>query len=152
MQDSESEARKFWAEKEAEKGGKVNFYTFATFIGRSSDRHVTNGGLLYTIDDRVYFEDFEKDNWLMKLISRKSKYEKTEFNFAIDDIAETKVISRNSAMNCIAGYADHTETRSLSPFMKIFSKPIVQIDLKTGQSMFFDIMRAADFFKALQRP
>ena len=59
MRDVQNEAKKFWEEKEAEKGGKVSFYTFATFLGRSSDRHVTNGGLIYRIGERVYFEDFE---------------------------------------------------------------------------------------------
>jgi hypothetical protein len=151
MRDMEEEARNFWKDKEAEKGGKVNFYTFATFLGRSADRQVTNGGLIYTIDDRVYFEDFEKESWLIKLISKKQKYEKTEFSFDISDINRSKIISRNSALNCIAGYVDSENTRILSPLMKLFSKPVVQIVMKNGTSMFFDIMRAGDFINTLNK-
>ena len=99
MKDVESEARKFWEEKESEKGGKVTFYTFATFLGRSSDRQVTNGGLVYIIDDKIYFEDFEKENWLVKLISRKQKYEKTEFSVKRSEISLTRIVTRNSALN-----------------------------------------------------
>ena len=77
MHDVENEAKKFWEEKEAEKGGKVSFYTFATFLGRSSDRHVTNGGLIYRIGERIYFEDFEKENWLVRLIARKQTFRQT---------------------------------------------------------------------------
>ena len=150
MKDVESEAKKFWEEKEAEKGGKVTFYTFATFLGRSSDRQVTNGGLIYCIDDRIYFEDFEKENWLIKLVARKSKYEKTEFNFKTDDIEDTKIVSRNSALNCIAGYTEGSETKPLTPLMRLFAKPVVQIIMKNGTSMFFDIMRASDFLDSLK--
>jgi len=152
MRDVENEARKFWEEKEAEKGGKVSFYTFATFLGRSSDRQVTNGGLIYRIEDKVYFEDFEKENWLMKLIARKSTYEKTEFSFKISDIELTKIISRNAALNCIAGYAESSNTKPLSPLMRVFAKPVVQITMKNGTSMFFDIMRVSEFLEALKTP
>ena len=123
MRDVENEAKKFWEEKEAEKGGKVSFYTFATFLGRSSDRHVTNGGLIYRIEERVYFEDFEKENWLVKFIARKNRYEKTEFNFKIEDIEDTKIISRNAALNCIAGYTASSETKSLTPFTPTRNSP-----------------------------
>ncbi len=149
MKDVENEAKKFWEEKEAEKGGKVTFYTFATFLGRSSDRQVTNGGLIYIIDDRIYFEDFEKENWLLKLVSRKQKYEKTEFSIKSGDISLTRIVSRNSALNCIAGYCESSETKELSTFSKLFAKPVVQIMMKNGSSLFFDIMRASDFIRAL---
>ena len=149
MKDIESEARKFWEEKEAEKGGKVTFYTFATFLGRSSDRQVTNGGLVYIVEDKVYFEDFEKDNWLVKLISRKQKYEKTEFSVKKGDIASTRIVTRNSALNCIGGFCESMETRELGGFMKLFAKPVVQLVMKNGSSLFFDMMQGQDFLKAL---
>jgi len=149
MKDVESEARKFWEEKEAEKGGKVTFYTFATFLGRSSDRQVTNGGLVYIIDDKIFFEDFEKDSWLVKLIARKKQYEKTEFIIKKGDISLSRIVTRNSALNCIAGFCESQETKELSVFMKLFAKPVVQIMMKTGSSLFFDMMRGQDFIKEL---
>ncbi|MCK4923361.1 MAG: hypothetical protein KAS61_00220 [Spirochaetes bacterium] len=149
MKDVKNEAKKFWEEKEAERGGKVTFHTFATFHGRSSDRQLTNGGLIYIIDDRIYFEDFERENWLIKLISRKQKYEKTEFIIKIKEISLARIVSRNSALNCIAGFCESLETKELSAFTKLFAKPMVQIMMKNGSSLFFDIMRANDFIKVL---
>ena len=149
MKDVESEARKFWAEKEAEKGGKVTFYTFATFLGRSSDRQVTNGGLVYIIEDKIYFEDFEKENWLVKLIARKKTYEKTEFSIKRGEISQTRIVTRNSALNCIAGFCESLETKELSALMKLFAKPVVQIVMKNGSSLFFDMMQGQDFIKKL---
>jgi hypothetical protein len=149
MKAVENEAKKFWEEKEAERGGKVTFYTFATFLGRSSDRQLTNGGLIYIIDDKIYFEDFEKENWLIKLVARKKNYEKTEFSIKVKEISLTRIVSRNSALNCIAGFCESLETKELSAFSKLFAKPVVQIMMKNESSLFFDIMRANDFIKAL---
>ncbi len=149
MQDYSEEARKFWAEKEKEKGGKVSFFTFATYLGMSSRRSPSYGGLMYIIDKKIYFEDFEKENWLVKLMGRKQKYEKTEFNLNVKDIVETKVVSRNSAFNCMAGYISGEETRPLSPLLKILMKPILQINLKNRSSLFFEIMKLQDFLKSV---
>lgn len=149
MQEFTEEAKKFWAEKEKEKGGKLSFFTFATYLGMSSKRSPSLGGLLYIIDNKIYFEDFEKDNWLIKIIGRKQKYEKTEFSINIKDISETKVISRNSAFNCMAGYIKGEETRALSPFLMVLMKPILQISLKNKNSLFFEIMKLQDFLKTV---
>ena len=59
---TDSSANGFWKEREDEKGGKIQFNTFATFIGRSGEKKVDLGGLVYLINNIVYFEDFEKDN------------------------------------------------------------------------------------------
>ena len=114
----EEDAQQFWTEKEREKGGKVGFYTFATFLGRSGDKPLSLGGLIYTIDETVYFEDFEKDSWFAKIISRRQKYEKTEFSFDIKDIEEVKIVSKNSALNCVSGFIDENETK---PFSRLFA-------------------------------
>jgi hypothetical protein len=149
MKDVEQEAREFWAKKEEEKGGRVTFYTFATYLGRWSDRHVALGGLIYTIKNSIYFEDFEKENWMLRIIQRKSKYEKTEFHVDMDDISGTKITSRNSALNCIEGFVGPENTKTLAPLMKLFVKPVVQINLKNGSALFFEIMKAGEFIKSL---
>jgi hypothetical protein len=84
------------------------------------------------------------------MIARKNKYEKTEFSFNIPDIAFTRIVSRNTALNCIAGYTESSETKSLSPLLKLFAKPVLQIAMEGSFSMFFDIMRASEFVGVLQ--
>ncbi len=149
MKDVEKEAREFWAKKEEEKGGKVAFYTFATYLGRWSDQSMTLGGLVYIIKSNIYFEDFEKENWIMRIVQRKSKYEKTEFSIDMNDISETKITSRNSALNCIEGFIEPGNTKTLAPLMKLLAKPVVQINLKNGSALFFEIMKAGEFINAL---
>ncbi len=152
MRDTQDEAREFWARKEEEKGGKVDFYTFATFLGMSDDSNAMLGGLLYTIDGKIYFEDFEKENWILKVIGRKQKWEKTEFTIKLDEIARVKVVPRGSALSCIGGRLNGEETKAASFVMRIFTKPVVQLLMKNGTSYFFEIMQLGDFMKAVQPP
>jgi hypothetical protein len=147
---SSEEAEEFWAEKEKEKGGKVSFFTFATFIGHTGGRPSTLGGLLYIISERLYFEDFEKDNWFAKIVSRKKNYDKTEFELNIKDIEETKIISKSSALNCIAGIVKDEDTKQVSFVTKALFQSIVQIRMKNSISYFLDIMRDKEFVTALK--
>lgn len=146
----EEEAREFWRNKEREKGGPVSLYTFAIFIGRSEDRILNLSGLLYTVESKLYFEDFEKENWLMKIMNRKSAYEKTEFFVSTGDITGTRIVSRNSAMNCVEGFVGVQETKVLGNALRFFSKPILQINLRNGTALFFDVMKLGEMQKALQ--
>jgi len=150
MEEVNNEAKIYWDEKEKEKGGEVEFFTFATYLGRSSERSAAFGGLLYIINKKIYFEDFEKESWLLRLMGKKRKYEKTEFSIDINDITKTKVTSRNSALGCIEGYVNADETKTLSLLLKIISKPIVQMTLSNGSAIFFEIMKLGDFIKAVQ--
>jgi len=147
---TDDESRKFWEEKEREKGGKVDFFTFATFLGTSSERQVNTGGLLYTIAGRIYFEDFERENWFSKILGRRQKWEKTEFSIDRNDIAEFKRVSKNSALNCITGLVADTETRSISPIVQFLAQSVLQIRLKRGYSLFLDVMREKDFLTAIK--
>jgi len=143
------DTNKFWADREQLKGGKLRFFTFATLLGRSGEKAITLGGLLYIIDDTITFEDFEKDNWLFKLMNRKKSYEKTEFDLKVADIAETKLVSKNTALNCISGNLPDTNTKPLNGFNLLFNQKVFQLRLKSGNSLFFEIMKAKEFGETL---
>jgi hypothetical protein len=141
----EDEAKKFWGEKEKEKGGKVSFYTFATYYGQSGDQAHNLSGLLYKVDGRLYFEDFEKESWFLKLLNRKSNYEKTEFLIPVNEIVGTRLVTRSSALNCIEGFIGISETRSMSGLLRVFAKPLVQINMMNAKAFFFEIMKLNEF-------
>jgi hypothetical protein len=147
---TDEESRKFWEEKEREKGGKVGFFTFATFLGISSEKQVNTGGLLYTIDGKICFEDFERENWFSKILGKRQKWEKTEFSVEKSDIAELKRVSKNSALNCITGLVPDTETKPISRIFQFLAQSVLQIRLKRGYSLFLDIMREKDFIAAIE--
>ena len=142
------ESRHFWEEREKQKGGKVSFFTFATFLGRSGDKTLNLGGLLYLINKTLIFEDFEKENWLLKILNRKKGYEKTEFDIKRKDIAEIKLVSKNTALNCISGFINDVDTKSLSGVGGLLLQKVFQIRMKSGYSLFFEIMKIKEFLAA----
>ena len=85
------------------------------------------------------------------MVSRKSKYEKTELSFNIQDIEEIRIVSKNSALNCISGFIDEKDTKTFSRLFALLFQSAVQLRLKTGVSLFFDIMRDKDFINALKK-
>ncbi len=76
----------FWKETARKRGGEIGFFTFATLLGRSADVVLNFPGLLYTVGDMVWFEDFERDNWLSRILGGKGKYQKTEISFPAAEI------------------------------------------------------------------
>ena len=139
----------FWRHTGEKRGGEVGFVTFATFLGQSADRVLGFPGLLYTVGETVWFEDFEKDNWLARIIGGRQKYEKTELSFPVSDALFTRVVSRRSAYRCIGGSLNPSELPPLSPFVRLFTTSVVQVGLKGGPSLFLEIMRQKEFLDLL---
>lgn len=128
----------FWAEIEEKRGGKVVFFTFSKYVGRSRSEVDNLPGLLYVINDIAYFEDFEKDNMLAKLIGRKKKYEKTEFSFPLENVTKVQFVSQGNALKCISGLVADEELKGMTKLTRIFTNPVYQVILNTGESIFFE--------------
>jgi hypothetical protein len=136
----------FWRQTAEKRGGKIGFFTFATFIGKSSDKLMGLPGLLYTVGEAVWFEDFERDNWLSRIISSRQKYEKTELTFQLSEIRFTRIVSRVGASRSIGGAVSPEKLAPASFFTKVFSTPVAELGLTDGSALFFEIMQRKEFF------
>ena len=145
-----AEQDEFWEEREEKAGGKIQFQTFATFIGRSGEKRLDLGGLVYIINNIIYFEDFEKESFFIKILGKKRKYSKTDLRFPLDTIQSVKEVSLGEGVNCINGFISEKETKNISPFMKLFSNPILQLSMEGGGACFFDIMKRKEFIEILR--
>ena len=76
----EEDPEEFWRQTAAKRGGEIGFLTFATLLGRSADQPLDLPGLLYTVGDAVWFEDFERDNWLARGVKKKPNTGVTSMN------------------------------------------------------------------------
>jgi hypothetical protein len=101
------------------------------------------------VKNRLYFEDFEKESWLLKIMNRKSTYEKTEFFLNTSDIVLSRVTSRGSALNCIEGYVEPENTKSVTGIMQWFVKTVLQISMNNGTAHFFEIMKMGQLLELL---
>ncbi len=144
-------AAEFWRRTAQKRGGEIGLYTFASYVGRSGDKYFGLPGLMYTVGNTVWFEDFQKDNWLSSLLdARKKSYVKTEFEFSKGDVAFTKLVSFPNAMRCIKGGMDPAKVPTISSLTKFFSTTVVEIAFTQGHCMFFEIMKweeMIDFLK-----
>ncbi len=135
----------FWRQTAAKRGGEIAFLTFATLLGRSADQPLDLPGLLYLVGETLWFEDFERDNWLSKIMGGRKKFEKTEISFLRGEVRAVQLVSRAGAARCIAGAVPAERLSPVSAVGRIFSTPIVQVSLSNGTSLFFDMIRRGDF-------
>jgi hypothetical protein len=135
----------FWRQTAAKRGGEIGFLTFATLLGRSKDQLLDLPGLFYRVNETFWFEDFERDNWLAKIIGGRRKFEKTELSFSLQEVRMTQLVSRASASRCIAGAVAAEKLVPVSAVGRILSTPIVQVSLESGAALFFDMIRRVEF-------
>jgi hypothetical protein len=147
--DTES-VSEFWSRTAEKRGGQIGLCTYANYLGRTQDQILELPGLLYTVGDMVWFEDFEKNNWLARLINVGSKYQKTELGFPRSEVDYTRVVSRGAALRCIRGSVDAKNTRPLLSAAKIFFTPVVQISFTAGHSLFFEVLRQKELLGFLK--
>jgi hypothetical protein len=139
----------FWRATAEKRGGSIGFLTYASLLGRSNEPTIDRPGLLYTVDQAVWFEDFERDNWLSRMVSGKSTFVKTEITFAIPDVAFTRLVSRSAALRCIAGTMEPAQVPEATPLGRLLSTPFVAVGLRDGTALFFDVIRRKEFMDVL---
>ena len=135
----------FWRITGEKRGGEIGFFTFATLLGRSGDGPLGLPGLLYTVGDRIWFEDFERDNWLSKILGSRQKYEKTEFCFDKSEVIFSRLVSRAGAYRCIGGSIGPELLNPMSAFSRLFAAHALQVGLQDSSSVFLEIMREGEF-------
>ena len=135
----------FWRQTAEKRGGEVGFFTYATFLGRSGERVLGLPGLLYEVGEMIWFEDFERDNWLARIVGSRQKYQKTEASFPKSEVLFTRLVSRRSAYRCIGGGASPESLAPLPAIARLFATPVVQVGLRGGFSLFLEILQQGEF-------
>ena len=148
----EQDLAAFWRGVGERRGGEVGFYSFATYTGRTGEGPVGLAGLLYRVGDRFWFEDMERDNWLMRILPPRRPFAKTEIFFERNEVAAVRAVSRATAYRCLRGGVRPGETAALGRLGRLFSTPVVQVLLTDGSALFFEVMREREFLAATSTP
>jgi hypothetical protein len=141
----EESPTEFWQQTAEKRGGPIGYMTYGSLLGRSGDTLVDLPGLVYTVGDSVWFEDFERDNWFARIVTSKKKFEKTEFSFPRADVTLVRMVSRGAAIRCISGNLPADRLPQLGFFGRIFSTPVIQVSMQGGTALFFDILQRREF-------
>jgi len=146
---TEDEVSEFWSNIEKEYNAKIRFKTYAILLGKSSDALVNISGLLYILNQKGVFENFEKSPGLFQLFARRQKFEKFKIEFSVEDVLDVKEVSNRTAHRCIFGSIKESETGPIKPYQTFLSKSICQVRMRSDYSLFFDLLDARSFISYL---
>ena len=102
-------------------------------------------GLLYTVNETAWFEDFEKDNWLYRVMTGNRKFEKTEISFGLDEVTGVRPVRRGAAARCLSGSVRADALPTSSALSQFFAAPVTAVTLRTGATIFFDLLKRKEF-------
>ncbi len=137
---TKNEISEFWNNIQRENHGKVRFKTFAILLGKSEDVFLNITGILFIIDHRMIFENFEKGRNRFLFVTRKEKFQKYKIGFSVEEIMDIKEVSSRTAYRCISGSMKHSETKVIGRYYRFLTKNICQIRLRFDYSLFFDLL------------
>lgn len=138
----------FWHGVETRRGGPVTFSTFATLAGSAGGAgggRADLAGLLYVVNGTAWFEDFEKDNWLYRVIGGGKNYQKTEVSFSLAEVTSVRFVSKMRASQRMSQAATAAALPESSRLFQFFSTPLVQVALKNGTMLYFDMLERRKF-------
>jgi len=145
----EQDLASFWRGVGERRGGEVAWYSFATYVGRAGGGAVLLPGLLYRVGDRFWFEDFERESWLLRILPPRRPFAKTEVVLDRASVAGCRAVARGAAYRCVRGAIAPGATPALGRAARLFSTPVVQVTLADGGALFFEVMRERELLADL---
>ncbi len=137
---------------EDENGGKLIFKTYSLYLGKSGEGVTNLGGLLYAVNNRIIFEDFEKQGGMLQLlVKRQDKYEKTKFSFPVEDVSSVYTVTRRKALKAVASGRNPSDIAPVPSYMKILFRTITQILLRDGSAYYFELIDEKSFRDFISR-
>ena len=142
----DEENNKLLAKMELENGGKLEFRTYAQFLGKSGDKTKNLGGLLFFVGDRLIFEDFERQGGsLMLLFRKRAEYTKFKFQINVTEIERIDLVNLSQAIKVVKYNSDPKRLTGVSGIRKILFRNITQVLLKNGSAYYFEIFDIKSF-------
>ncbi len=142
----DEESNKLLAKMELENGGKLEFRTYAQFLGKSGDTTKNLGGLFFFVGDRLIFEDFERQGGsLMLLFRKRAEYVKLKFQITASDIERIDLVNLSQAVKVVKYNSDPKRLTEISGLRKILFRNVTQILLKDGSAYYFEIFDLKGF-------
>ncbi len=141
------ESEKLIRELEEQNGGKIRYKTYALYIGRSGEGGREVGGLLYGIDDRLIFEDFERQqNSMLQLIStKKPEYEKFKLIIPTGQILSIRSVILNHAKAAISGRIQPAKVAEATGLRRMFGRNAVELQLSGGGALYLELFDVKGF-------
>jgi len=142
----DEESNKLLAKMELENGGKLEYRTYAQFLGKSGEGTKNLGGLLFIVGDRLIFEDFERQSsTIMLLFHKKKEYVKLKFQISTDEIERVNLVNLSQGLKVVKYNKDPKNLTEISAIRRLIFRNVTQILLKNGSAFYFEIFDSKGF-------
>ena len=148
----DQETKDFLNSLEKENGGQIIFKTYAVLIGLSNGQNINLGGLLYIINNTLYFEDFEKQGGLFGLIaSRKKKtYEKYKTSIDISSIEDLYSVKINAVKAAAGGKLSQEQLVPVNGFQKKLFQTAVYLSRSGEPGWLLEVIDSKAFINIIR--
>ena len=131
----DNEIELYWKKKEEENSSKLITSSFSYFYTNGSK----TSGLLYLMENGVYFENFESKNWFFQIMNKKAKFVEIKIKFLFEEIK-----------SCID--PNKIEKKSFFSVILDFFKPkeyIIELETNSGKYLFELLNNNKSFLKII---
>lgn len=148
----QNDTDKLLSRLEEENGGTIRFRTYCTLHGLSDGTIVGLGGLLYIVDDRLIFEDFEKEsNSIVSLFStRKQTYRKYKISNDISRITGIRFVSAGALKRSLKRGMPTDRLSALPPLWRKLLQPVIEISFKDEPSWYAETLNDRELITQLE--
>ncbi len=148
----DQETEKLLKRMEEENGGTIVFKTYCQLYGFSDGTNLHLGGLLYVVNGKLIFEDFEKQPGLLDLFGnkRKSSYEKFKTFRLLSDLDNIRYVKATSVKRVLAGKADASKLPEATGIEKVFSQTLLELSFRNQSNWYIELLQDKDFLQFME--
>ncbi|MCF7943314.1 MAG: hypothetical protein K9L21_02655 [Spirochaetia bacterium] len=150
----DQDTQEFLQGLEKENGGPIIFKTYAILLQTEEIRGTArqSGGLLYLINDTLYFEDFEKQPSVFGLIMprKKQTYEKLKTQLPISSIQDVFTVRASDARAAASDRKESTELKPVTGFKKKLFQTAVCIKTSHSRPWLLEVLNDNEFIREIK--
>jgi len=149
----DQETIEFLKELEERIGGKPGWRSFSTWYGSSNGLLREWGVFVCLIENRLYLEDFDRIPTFLGIPmkgKKREKYERYSRFIELSDIQSITQVKKSSAEEA-AKKGTGGKISEASLFSRLFSSLVTQLELKSGECLYFEVIDHKDFLRVLSK-
>lgn len=149
----EQDTIEFLAALEEKLGEKPTWRTFSTWYGSTDGTLREYGVFLCKAGGRLYLEDFERNPSILGIqIKQKNKEKYVQYSrfIKISDIKEVRRVKKKDASMMVKSRVARA-LEGAGPLAKAFSSLVTQVELESGECVYFELINPKEFLKIIGR-
>lgn len=149
----DQETLDFLKELEERIGGKPTWRSFSTWYGTNNGILREYGVFICRIGDELYLEDFDRIPTFLGIPmkgKKREKYERYSRSIKIEDIVSVTKVKKTAAKDAVDKFSERIIPPA-SAFAKAFSSLVTQLELKSGECIYLELIDYKDFLRVITK-